>query len=548
LNKSLWFLTPLAVFMIAVTAFGGSFAAQDWQDPATPHPLGPKVPTELEQYAEDWPTAQGNIAGTRSALNSAINSGNVGKLEVAWMFEIEASSGWGGMTAAPLIAGDTVYVQDMQSNVFALSRESGRVKWQHDYNVTSAGPNGLALGYGRIFGVLGDTAEVFALSANSGKVLWRVKLTGNAGEGIDIAPVVFDNTVYVSTAPSNSDTFYRGGQKGVFFALDADNGAVLWQFDTTNNLWGNSRLNSGGGLWYPPSIDANGNLYFGTGNPGPWPGTDSYPNGSSRPGNNDYASSMVSLDPETGGVRWHVNAKPHDLFDHDFQNTPVLVTLPGDPEPFKLAIGSGKTGEVIAANADTGAVLWRTEVGQHDNDDLTWIPTGETIEVLPGMLGGIETPIAYANETLFVPVVNLPTSYTSSGFGAEELEMSQATGELVALNVRDGTVRWKVDLPQGAFGGTTVANDVVFVSTIDGVFSAFHTETGEQLWGYQAKAGFNAPASIAGDLVVVAAAGPRIPSANEPAATPTEVLEGTAPFTEPEPVTVLIAFRLPASS
>jgi glucose dehydrogenase len=528
-------LTLVIVFAIAIVGFGGGIAAPDWQDPATPFPLGPAVPPELDQFAEDWPTAQGNLAGTRAALNSAINSQNIGQLKVAWTFPIAATSGWGGMTATPLIAGDTVYVQDMQSNVFALSRDAGELKWQRKYNVNSAGPNGLALGYDRIYGTLGDTAEVFALSAESGEELWRVSLTGNTGEGIDIAPVVFDSTVYVSTAPSNSGTFYRGGQKGVLFALDASNGAVLWQFDTTNNLWGNPRINSGGGLWYPPSIDAFGNLYFGTGNPGPWPGTDSFPNGSSRPGDNDYASSMVSLDPNTGGVRWHVNARPHDLFDHDFQNTPILVTLPGGADPLRLAIGSGKTGEVIAADADTGAVIWRTKVGEHKNDELTWIPAGETIEVLPGMLGGIETPIAYANETLFIPVVNLSTLHTSSGLIEDSADIARATGELVALNVRDGTVRWQVDLSQGAFGGTAVANDVVFVSTIDGVLSAFDTESGEQIWGYQANAGFNAPAAIAGDMVIVGAAGPRIPSLREP-----------PPEAGSEQIAEVIAFRLPS--
>jgi hypothetical protein len=103
-------------------------------------------------------------------------------------------------------------------------------------------------------------------------------------------------------------------------------------------------------------------------------------------------------------------------------------------------------------------------------------------------------------------------------------------------------------LPQGAFGGTAVANDVVFVSTIDGAFSAFHAETGEQIWSYQASAGFNAPPAIAGDMVIVAAAGPRIPSVSEPSPTPTPLLSKSMPFSEPEHATVLIAFRLPAKS
>src|SRR6266540_144864 len=98
---------------------------------------GPAVPTELTQYASDWPAPQGNLAGTRAAANSAITAANVGTLQVAWRLPITASGAYGGMTATPLVAGDTVYLQDMASNVFALDRTSGTVKWEKDYDVPS---------------------------------------------------------------------------------------------------------------------------------------------------------------------------------------------------------------------------------------------------------------------------------------------------------------------------------------------------------------------------------------------------------------------------
>jgi Domain of unknown function (DUF1330) len=105
---------------------------------------------------------------------------------------------------------------------------------------------------------------------------------------------------------------------------------LLWQFDTTtDNLLGNPRVNSGG-VWEPSSVDEAGNLYFGTGNPGPFPGSTSafgdFPNGSSRPGDNAYTCSMISLDGQTGALRWSITARPHDLFDLDFQATPILTT------------------------------------------------------------------------------------------------------------------------------------------------------------------------------------------------------------------------------
>ncbi len=397
LAAALMLLLALVPLVAVVPGFAQENEEEEapYQPPATPTASEPAIPPELTQYANDWPAPQGNLAGTRAAANSPIDSSTVGQLDVAWTFPIEASSNFGGMTAIPIVAGDTVYVQDMLSNVSALDRDSGQVKWEKRYDVPSVGPNGVAIGYGMVYGGLGDTAEAFALDAATGEEVWRVDLDNNPGIGIDMAPIVYDNVLYISTVPGNSAQFYEGGQRGILHAIDAQNGAPLWSFDTaTDNLWHSARFNSGGGLWYPPSVDEQGNLYFGVGNASPWPGNATWPNGSSRPGPNDYASSLVSLDLATGGLRWYHNAKPHDLFDLDLQNTPIVTTLEIDGQQRKVAFGSGKTGTVIANDADTGKLLWQAAVGTHQNDQLSAVPPGQTVEVYPGSLGGVETPIA----------------------------------------------------------------------------------------------------------------------------------------------------------
>ncbi|MBW3633014.1 MAG: PQQ-binding-like beta-propeller repeat protein [Chloroflexi bacterium] len=506
----------LLVLFLAVTTIAGPGLAQKTTDlnpgPATPNPIGPAVPGEIEQFAADWPAPQGNLAGTRAAADSPISTDTVDQLAVAWTWPIEATGNYGGMTAPPIVVDDTIYVQDMDSNVYALDRATGDVKWSHEYNITTIGPNGVAIGYGMVYGGLGDSAEAFALDAETGEEVWRIDLNNNPGMGIDMAPTVYDNKVFISTVPGISDQFYEGGQTGILYALDAQSGAILWPFDTTtDNLWGMPAVNSGGGVWYPPSVDDDGNVYFGTGNPAPWPGVVAFgtpfPNGSSRPGPNDYTNSVVSLDSSTGALHWHHNAKPHDLFDLDFQNTPVLVTLPIDGTDTKVAFGSGKTGTVIAYNADTGDILWETAVGTHENDDVQEIPEGETIRVYPGALGGVETPIAYADGTIFVPIVNRWNEYTALEQGDEQ-PLTEATGEFVALNAADGSVKWQVELPQMALGAATVANDVVFTADLTGKVYAFDTETGDEVWSYQANAGINAPPANAGDLLLVPAAGP----------------------------------------
>lgn len=481
---------------------------------ATPNALGPAIPPELTEHADDWPTPQGNLAAHRAASASPIAAANVDRLEVAWRFPLAVNGGgYGAVTAIPLVVGESVYLQDMESNVFALDRESGALIWEHDYGIPTAGPNGVAAGYGLVFGSTGAIPEAFALDAGMGDEVWRVKLSANHGEFIFMQPLVYNNVVYLATSPSA----YIGGTRGILFALDAKSGAVLWQWDTTDdNLWGSARLNAGGGVWYPPSVDDGGNIYFGTGNPAPWPEIGISEEESTRPGPNLYSSSMVSLDPATGSLRWYVQAKPHDPIDHDFQHTPVLatVTIAGQPTP--LAIGAGKTGTVIAANADTGEVVWKTSVGEHNaNGETTTLPapSATPVAVLPGPYGGVLTPIAFAHETVYVPVINLPLSYSDASF---EVDLAAATGEMVALNAADGTVRWRIALETFFAGGATVANDVVFGAGLDGIVRGFSTARGEEIWSYQTGAGINAPPAIAGDLLLVPAGGALISDLEPP--------------------------------
>jgi glucose dehydrogenase len=472
------------------------------EDAFLPTGDGPAVPPEYTEYANDWPTFNQDITSKRIAI-SDITSENIGGLEVAWEYSVENVGLYGAWTSPAIIQGETVYIQDLTCGVHALDRATGEVKWTKAYDVPTVGPNGIAVAYGLVFGGTGFNREAFALDAATGEEVWRIQLSPNSRERVDGVPSVYNNTVYVSTCPG-----YSGGNRGVLWALDCLTGEVLWYFDTTgNNLWNAPRLNAGGGLWYPVSFDEEGNLYFGTGNPSPVSGSADYPNATSRLEPNDYASSMVSLSAETGGVRWFYNDSPRDLFDLDFQMTPILAEINDSGNPRKVAIGSGKTGHIVACDAETGMVVWKRSVGKHQNDHLIELPEGEVTEVLPGTLGGIETPMALDGDVLYAAVVNWAGHFTPDAWGSQN-SFDQSSGELIALSANDGAVLWNIEVPMMPLAGMTVTNDLVFSGDLRGVLAAYLKETGEQVWEQQFTAGVNAPPSIAGDLIIIPAGGP----------------------------------------
>jgi outer membrane protein assembly factor BamB len=160
-------------------------------------------------------------------------------------------------------------------------------------------------------------------------------------------------------------------------------------------------------------------------------------------------------------------------------------------------------GRVYAFNRDTGALVWQTAVGEHQNDTLTVLPSGTT-RVFPGILGGVETPMAYSvsDKILYVPVVDLFTDWTPTSLNASTLDLTKGKGELVAINVNTGDIIWSKVFDSANYGAATVVNDVVFTATYDGKIYGFRTTTGEQLFNYTAPAGINGWPAVAGNMIV----------------------------------------------
>jgi outer membrane protein assembly factor BamB len=484
---------------------------------ATPIALGPPVPEEFNTET-NWAAENLDLASTRDVKGSSISSETVGTLGGAWTFPVQVSAAFGALTANPSIVGDLIFIQDAAANVYALNKETGEQIWANRYDdvVPSGGPNGVAAAYGLLFTTIGGVGDVVALKQESGEEVWRTNIQGPLGEGITTFPLVYDSMVFVSTIPGSSEGFYAGGQRGVIHALDAQSGQVMWYFDTTtDNLWGNPTVNSGGGFWHPPSVDENGHLYVPIGNPAPYPGAEGFPWGTSREGDNLYTDSILKMNPQDATLEWYYQVKPHDLFDLDNQLSPVLADVDGQ----KLVYTSGKHGIVVCLNRETGEVVWQTPVGTHQNDDMSAPPEDEnaSIEVFPGTLGGVETSMAYsaANNLLIAPVYELSTTYIGTDIDPEAgFNFTTATGIMVALNGSDGSIVWQTELATGPLVGATIVNDVVFSAGLDGVIQGFNIADGSEVFRYQATAGINAQAAVSGDYIYFPAGGPLIPSAN----------------------------------
>lgn len=452
-----------------------------------------------------------NPANTRY-VGGPINASNVSKLEQAWTLPLTARSEYGAYSSAPIIANGVVFSQDLDSNVQAIELKTGKVLWTKTYESPDQGPNGLVVQGGMVFGA--TTSAAFALNEKTGQQLWSVTLPQDEHQGIDIAPGYHDGIVYYGVVDGNTTQFYEGEGFGKLWALEAKTGRKLWHFDTVpEDLWASEHINinSGGGVWYTPAFDEQGNMYFGTGDPGPYEGGGStqYPWGASRPGPNLYTDSIIKLDASTGKLQWYYQLTPHDIYDWDLQDPPMLANVGGK----QVVITAGKGGFVLAFDAPTGKLLWKRSVGIHNGheNDSIYAMKGEYSKlhvpetVYPGELGGVIAPLATNGSTVFVPVNNHPITIRSP---TETSESGPSTGELVALNIATGAVEWDHKLPSSAYGAATAVNDLVFATDFEGKLYAFNANNGEVAWETQLPAGTNTGVSVDGDTVIAPAGVP----------------------------------------
>lgn len=457
--------------------------------------------------SRSWPYPNGDLTNTRLALGSTISTKNVGALRRAWTFTLKGSvhQKAGSLASNPIITNGLVYLQDLDSNVYALSLTTGRLKWEHVFDSSgddAPGPNGIAVVKGTVYGATARSA--FALDAATGKIIWiKGNLLGRGQGSFGIQPQVATGRVYLAS----QDGLGPGG--GVLLALSASTGAVLWKFNTVLGAdQGVEALGLGsGGAWETPLVGSNGSVTYGIGNP-----YQSAAAAMAHPSAQLYTDSDVDLTARTGKLRWYYQGVPNDFKDYDMQASPISATVNGTP----VVIGSGKMGYVYELNAVTGALLWKTPVGEHnghDDDSLYALEGQSTLKApytfLPGSLGGVLTNLALAGSTIYV--VTNDSASEASALTKEPTPVGPATGEVEALSLATGTVEWDREVTTLPLGAATVSNDLVLTTLFRGILVALNADTGAIVYERKLPTSTNAPIAVAGNMIVVPAGAPGFP-------------------------------------
>jgi alcohol dehydrogenase (cytochrome c) len=476
----------------------------------------------------NWLTYSGDYASRRYTELRQITPGNVGNLQQRWMFQGSVVGAW---QSTPLVADGIMYVTQRPNDVVALDARTGRAFWMFRHPVPAdqlacCGANNRGLA------ILGDTlylatldTRLIAIDAKSGKARWNVQVAEykETGYSMTLAPLIVKDKVIVGVGGGEL------GIRGFLAAYDARTGKEAWRRYTIPapgepgaESWQNDAWKTGGAsIWLTGSYDAALNLtYWGTGNPSP----DWYP--AQRPGDNLYTDSVIAVNPDTGELKWHFQFTPHDAYDYDSVQVPVLVDRDWNGRPAKLMLWANRNGFFYVLDRATGAFLlgkpfvkvnWASGLDGQGRPIQT--PPADGDAIWPGVQGGTNwySP-SYSPRTglFYVPIWEnyaslirrQPAKYvpggrgftgggwtvvtpTADAAGTPALRRgafnlwteATGTGAVIALDPQTGQAKWKFEMTDVTDSGIlTTASDLLFTGGREGYFQALDARTGTLLW------------------------------------------------------------------
>lgn len=468
-----------------------------------------------------WLVYGGDYGSQRHSPLTQITPQNVQRLTAQWAFQTETL---GKFEATPVVVDGVIYTTGPEDIGWALDARTGRQIWRYRRDL----PAGVIACCGRVnrgFAVLGDRlfkttldAHVVAISMKSGAIIWDTVMENfKNGYSGTAAPLAFKDKVVVGNAGAEY------GIRGFLDAYDTQTGKRAWRFYTTagpgdkgHSSWRGSDEKAwehgGGSTWTTGSYDPEQNLVFwGTGNASP-----DY-NGDAREGDNLYTASIVALDGDTGQLRWHYQFTPHDVWDWDATQVPVLADVTIGGQPRKVVIFANRNGFFYVLDRVTGKLIvgkpyiettWAKEIrdarplqlpNQIPTEQGTRIcpdPTGATNWMSPSFHPGLSLLFVTAREACGTYYSWQDDYKPGDGFrgGAVQRLDEVQRASLRAIDVATGEKRWEFPYTAQSWAGVlSTASGLVFAGS-SGNFMAFDAQSGKNLWRYQTGASLYAAA------------------------------------------------------
>ena len=513
-RATLRYLFPLTLACAA--ALAAQPAAMAVEPAGSGDAYNPVTDARLTGAAKDnsWLMYRHDYGSTGYAQLDQINTGNVAQLKPAWDFQTGFKS---GHEAPPVVNGNYMFITTPKDELLAFEASTGKQLWKYQHDLSKVGfkticcdvvNRGVALYGDNVYMATLDN-HVVALDAKTGSVVWNKSMgEPDLGEAMTAAPLIVKGMVVVGVAGGEY------GARGYVAALNSKTGDIIWQQSTVpapnepgGKTWPKGAYKTGGGgTWLTGSYDvATNTILWGVGNPGPWLAT-------MRPGDNLYTDSLIALNPATGKIKWHYQYTPHDTWDYDGVNEPVLTSIDYRGHTYKAVVSASRNGWFYAINRENGKLIYARPFAHATSvtgmsksgtpiTDVAMRPIiDKEVFTCPSFLGGKNWwPIAVDPQTHYAYVPTLHTCMSIKGatvsykaglpFLGETFKVQHDPdnptiwGSVQAIDLNTGKRAWifKSELPWNG-GMLATAGGLVFSGSADGYLYGFDAKSGAVAW------------------------------------------------------------------
>jgi polyvinyl alcohol dehydrogenase (cytochrome) len=324
---------------------------------------------------DDWPMYGSDLHHTFARTDSQITAANAASLQPLWSFPTDDA-----VSASPTIVGGVVYVGGWDGYFYALDARTGALRWRFavDCQNTIAPVPPRCLGPDEIpperfdtdGGLITSSAAVvdgvvyfaggrtvYALDADDGSLLWKRVTCGNP-DAADCESDANDPTRVFSSPIVIDNKILLGrsvdgavGYRGGIMALRTRDGSTAWSFEVDPITDSHGRVIGGYNRGY-------GNVWSSAaiderGRIAVF-GVADCQNDANPP----YNESVLALSVDSGQVRWDFRPRTSDVCDFDFGATANVLDIAGERV---FGVG-GKDGTYYALRSRDGASVWSTNV------------------------------------------------------------------------------------------------------------------------------------------------------------------------------------------
>lgn len=240
--------------------------------------------------------------------------------ETLFTFDFGKGSSKGNLLmAAPVVANDIVYIQNVQGTVSAFNLKDGKKLFSRklpslNKNDFASGSNGVGLAVdGTRLYALAGFGGVFALDASSGEIIWRYDLN----LPIRTAPTIADNLLFVQTINNQ------------LFCLNAKDGTEMWRY----NISAEDTVLAGGAT---PAFDKTTDTVISA-----------FSNGE-----------LQAFNAKIGYPVWS-----QDLINTTLLPSPIHAVKASPVIDNKIVYAVGSNAQTMAVNIETGDIIWQAPLG-----------------------------------------------------------------------------------------------------------------------------------------------------------------------------------------